>query len=68
MICATLGVSQWAPIAYVWHIKENMRRTLKNKIIAESKSMRNLLFYFMKNLNYDVMWLVDNDILKIYSS
>ena len=41
MICATSGVSQWAPIVYLWHIKENMRRTLKNKIIAESKSMRN---------------------------
>ena len=40
MICATSGVSQWAPIVYLWHIKENMRRTLKNKIIAESKSMR----------------------------
>ena len=42
MICATSGVSQWAPIVYLWHIKENMRRTLKNKIIAESKSMRNI--------------------------
>ena len=42
MICATSGVSQGAPIVYLWHIKENMRRTLKNKIIAESKSMRNI--------------------------
>ena len=31
MICATSGVSQWVPIVYVWHIKENMRRTLKTK-------------------------------------
>ena len=43
MICATSGVSQGVPIVYVWHTKENMRRTLKNKIIAESKSMRNII-------------------------
>ena len=57
MICATSGVSQWAPIVYLWHIKENMRRTLKNKIITESKSMRNT-----------IIRLVDNDNDQIYSS
>ena len=66
MICATSGVSQGAPIVYLWHIKENMRRTLKNKIIAESKSMRNL--HFHSRANHTIIRLVDNDNDQTYSS
>ena len=58
MICATSGVSQWVPIVYVWHIKENMRRTLKTKSLLN----QNLSIY------YKIIRLVDNDNDQIYSS